>query len=460
MKKHEKIIKLNATSTHGADGAWGPVIEDENGKRLNLDQFPLFKAAIREYQDSCRMGSTDLQIGIIDMRKFGDSESAKVRSDDYFFNSDKAIYDDEVEAIYQEWLKRHPNYEEEAVAEHLNELEAGPIGEEDSRYMIAKYNAPSSSRAQSFVKGLNPSKRLRSFIRETAEKALKSQKCHHGVNFKRKTQAILCDPHAHEIFAVDLLSYDRFKIVIVVLFDDFVDDAERAIDMKLAASFKLSVDSATDVPYAERSHREKSESIYKRLCPKQYRNDNVYEAAFDAKFADIINDWSPFLKGPTEIVDMRAGAAAFIFVDFKNITLPNVAKMFEDGYIDTMFADDVLDDFDETYLVINNDDFAAINDGSTKVVVDVLGRTLPKHLVRVTDALTFVAGNEPNATYVTINSEINGNLSDLYILNTRAPAADLVAAAIEIDKARKERFGITDEQMKKSREETEYRNYQ
>lgn len=456
--KNQKVIKLSAASAYGAEGGWNPAFtEDATGKHLNLDAFPRFKAAIKEFQESCRMGGTDLQIGIIDMRRFGDSESAKARTSGYFPIG--AIYDDEVEAIYQEWLKRHPNYEEETASEHMNELKAGPRGEEDSRYMIAEHNAPTASSAESFAKELNPSKRLRTFIRGTAEKALKSQKCHYGVNLKRKTQAMLCDPYSYDVLGVDLLSYDRFKIILVVLFDDFADVAERAIDMKLAVSFKLSVDQATRVPYAERSHREKSESIYKYFCPKPYRNDNVYEASFNPKFANIINDWSPLLEGPTDIVDMRAGAAAFMFVDFKNITLSNVAKMFEDGYIEDMFADDDLEDFDDTYLVIDNDDFAAINGGSIKVAVDVFGRTKAKQLVHVTDALTFVTDNAPNAAYVALNTEVSGNLSDLYLLNSRASADDLIAAAIEIDKARKERFGITDEQMEKSREETESWDY-
>ena len=431
-----KNTKLNASSLYGDEA------KKIEAQTFKLDNFPMFKAAIENYKSTCRMGDTDFQIGVIDMRYDGASDSAKVRQSTSGIGA-KFVWDDEVDAIYQEWCTRHPNYVEEAASEHMKELEAGPRGEDDLRFISSENSVPSKGFAEDFIKEFVPEKMLRTAIRNTVQRAMTNRKRYHGVSIKNQTQALICNPISNCLFSSELLSTDRFCIIIVVLFDDFNSCDTNAIDTKLTVSFKLNTETVKGFPYDERPHQERFEMIYKLLCPKPYRCDNVFDAAFDPEFEQILFDWCAALEEVPEAISDVCAEAGFLFIDFENITLPIVAKMHQGDYIDRMFTDDDIEDFDKTKIIFSD---------TSQLRHKMTYRVKPKYILALTDGLNFVVNQAgKDAVYIKLATDIEGHRSDLYLFNCRASTDKLIAAAKEIDAERKARFDITDEDITMSR---------
>lgn len=420
-------------------------------KIFDINDHPMFKHTLEEYAKACHLEDGELQIGVIDMRHLGESVAASTRRiSSWRYNG--VIWDDDVERIYQEWRTRHPNFVEEAVDDHMKQLAAGPTSDLDFRFMLAEVNVPNESAAWSAAKSFCPEKHLRGAIRETAMKVLKKRECYRGINFKWKTQAIVCDPLKDNLEKMsDLLSRSRFKIVLVVVFDDFEDDDNVTIDTRLVTSFKLNTETVEGFRRSDRSHELSCIDIYHELCPKQCRCDNVFEAIYDKEFEEILHTYCTALSEVPYIISMSSAEAGFLFIDFENITISSVAKMISDGYLDNIFADDELEDFDKPYIIFSD---------TSRLRYRIDGKIKPKHLMSIADGLEFVidqAGKD--AVYVKIATEVDDARSDLYLFNCRASAEDIIKAGKEIDAERKERFGISAEDIANSRSRTDNLEY-
>lgn len=414
----------------------GIVSDPQRPKVFDIGDYPMFKNALDEYKNRCRTGGNDLQIGVVDMRIDGGSDAAAARCLATRRSQDN-VWDDDVEKIYQEWAARHPNFAEEAVSEHMKALDAGPTGESDSRFTIAEASIPDKLSAQYSAEEFAPEKQLRTKIRATAMKATKARKCHRGVNLRRKTQAIICDPLSNTMSARNLLSRDRFLIVIVALFDDFEDEDNVSIDTKLTVSLKLATENVAAFKYGDRSHEVRCIDAYHTLCPRQYRCDNVFEAMFDEEFEEILSTYCTALGEVPEYVEDSDAEAGFLFINFENISMPSVAKMISDGYIDAVFTDDDIEYYDKPYIAFSDTSRVRHYTGS---------KIKAKHLMSLTEGLKSVVDQAgKDAVYVRIATEICEDRSDLYLFNCRASAEAIIKAGKEIDAERKERFRLTAE---------------
>lgn len=453
MKDPKKTAKHMVSSAYGAEGSItqkpyvrtkrkaakkrGSIVSDpQKPKMFDIGDYPMFKNALDEYKNRCRTGGNDLQIGVVDMRIDGGSDAAAARCLAARRSQDN-VWDDDVERIYQEWATRHPKFVEEAVSEHMTALDAGPMGESDFRFTIADATIPDKLSAQYSAEEFAPEKQLRTEIRAAATKATKARKCHRGVNLRRKTQAIICDPLSNTMSARTLLSRDRFLIVIVALFDDFENEDNISIDTKLVASFKLNTETVDGFRYTERSHELNCIDIYHELCPKQCRCDNVFEATYDKEFEKILYTYCTALGEVPEYVEDSDAEAGFLFIDFENITMSSVAKMISDGYIDAVFTDDDIEYYDKPYIVFSDTSRVRHYTGS---------KVKAKYLMSLTEGLKFVVDQAgKDAVYVKIATELYEDRSDLYIFNSRASAEAIIKAGKEIDAERKERFRLTAE---------------